>query len=280
MLACEMTVRMMHNMPTASGYWKGILNRTPNFNIDLYIQQDGDSLCGNAIIYEHLFERHEFTFRHGTDKEGISIELGYRRANENLPFGYVTLNGKFDGEDHINGTWVTNTGMDGNFSLERLPENNEHVRKLNQLSVFIVHGHDDGAKESVARYVAKLGLKPIILNEQENKGRPLIQKLEETASLVGYAVILMTPDDSAYSMAEPSRVSFRARQNVILELGYFIAKLGRDRVAVFVKGNLEQPSDYLGVVFEPFDNDDGWKLKLARELRQAGYNIDMNNTIE
>ena len=71
----------------------------------------------------------------------------------------------------------------------------------------------------------------------------------------------------------------RARQNVILELGFFLGWLGRERVCPLVKGDMETPSDYDGVVYTKLDEADGWKMKLVRELKAAGFDIDANRAV-
>lgn len=140
--------------------------------------------------------------------------------------------------------------------------------------VFVVHGHDAGPKEAVARLMASLGLTPVILHEQRDQGRTIIEKLEANAK-VDFAVVLLTPDDIGAAAKEPENRRPRARQNVILELGYFVGQLGRDRVFVLNAG-VEIPSDYQGILYIQFDPDDHWKIRLAREMRRAGASIDLN----
>ena len=94
--------------------------------------------------------------------------------------------------------------------------------------VFVVHGRDNGAKDTVARLLTKLGLQPVVLNEQPNEGRTIIEKFEYHALRVGFAIVLLTPDDVGSLQDESSESQPRARQNVVFELGYFIGKLGRD----------------------------------------------------
>ena len=147
------------------------------------------------------------------------------------------------------------------------------------LAVFIVHGRAEAVRESVARFVERLGLKPIILHEQANEGRTLIEKLEDHALSVGYAIILATGDDRGGPIgADPTTYQFRARQNVILELGYFHGKLGRGRVCLLYEEGVEIPSDYRGVAYVPLDAGDAWRLRLARELKQH-FNIDLNRAV-
>ncbi|MCS5882792.1 nucleotide-binding protein [Klebsiella pneumoniae subsp. pneumoniae] len=122
--------------------------------------------------------------------------------------------------------------------------------------VFIVHGHDDGARETVARFLERIGLEAIILHEQANQGRTIIEKVVAHSD-VGFAVVLLTPDDEGCvkgGTPEP-----RARQNVLLELGYFIGRLGRDKVCALKRGAVEIPSDFAGVVWETMDSGGGWK---------------------
>ncbi|MCP4603623.1 MAG: nucleotide-binding protein [Proteobacteria bacterium] len=142
--------------------------------------------------------------------------------------------------------------------------------------VFVVHGHDDAAKVSVARFIERLGLEAVILHEQPNKGQTIIEKFEANAAGVSFAVVLLTPDDIGAPKDEPENPHPRARQNVILELGYFCGALGRERVCVLYRDGVEIPNDYLGVVYTPLDNSAGWHLKLAKEMKAAGLDIDLN----
>ena len=142
--------------------------------------------------------------------------------------------------------------------------------------VFIVHGHDGEARESVARFLERMGFEAIILHEQANRGRTVIEKVEANGD-VGFAVVLLTPDDEGCSKG--GQLKPRARQNVLLELGYFIARLGRERVCSLKRGELDIPSDFAGVVWETMDNGNGWQLALARELQAVGYDIDLNKAV-
>jgi predicted nucleotide-binding protein len=119
---------------------------------------------------------------------------------------------------------------------------------LDLSKVFVVHGHDAAPKAEVAWFIEKLGLDAIILHERPNKGRALITKFREEAAGVGFAVVLMTPDDVGKA-EDAADLKARARQNVVFELGFFIGKLGPERVAALVKGDIELPSDYDGVVY-------------------------------
>ena len=141
--------------------------------------------------------------------------------------------------------------------------------------VFVVHGRDDGTKETVARFLTKLQLEPIILHEQANQGRTIIEKFEEYAQ-VGFAVVLLTPDDTCCAEDESDTPRFRARQNVILELGFFLGKLGRPQTLTLRKDDVEIPSDYDGVTYTPMDDQGAWRMDLVRELKAAGLDVDAN----
>lgn len=141
--------------------------------------------------------------------------------------------------------------------------------------IFIVHGHDDAAKQEVARLIEKLGVHAIILHEQPDKGRTIIEKFEHHAD-VGFAVVLLTPDDVGHPNNEPAKAKPRARQNVVLELGYFIGILGRSHVCALLKGGIEMPTDYSGVLYTSMDDAGAWKFKLAAEIKAAGIDVDLN----
>lgn len=150
-------------------------------------------------------------------------------------------------------------------------------RKIGKI-IFIVHGHDEETKEKVSRFIEKLGFEALILHEQPNKGRTIIEKFEDYSD-VPYAIILLTPDDEGYPKNKKEQVKSRARQNVIFELGFFIGKLGRENVCALYQEGVEIPSDYKGVLYIPLDKEDGWQLKLAKEMKAAGLSVDMNKVV-
>ena len=142
--------------------------------------------------------------------------------------------------------------------------------------VFLVHGHDDRALHETARFLETLEQDVIILREQPNEGRTIIEKFEDYAN-VGFAVILLTADDLGGPVgASQHDQKPRARQNVVFELGYFIGKLGRNRVCALYTEGVEIPSDYSGVVYVPLDEQGAWRLAFAKEMKAAGLPIDMN----
>lgn len=141
--------------------------------------------------------------------------------------------------------------------------------------IFIVHGSDTLRAESVAHTVSTAtGRKTIILRDQPNEGRVLIEKIERHAAQASYAIIVMTPDDHG-SRADETGTRPRARQNVIFEMGYFCGLIGRRNVCVLIRPGVEKPSDLDGIVYITFDDDRAWKTELLRELRHAGFSIDL-----
>jgi len=147
--------------------------------------------------------------------------------------------------------------------------------------IFIVHGHDEEIKHAVARTVEKINFTPVILHEQPNKGRTIIEKFEDYSD-VNFAIILLSPDDIAYPKDKsPEDKKIRARQNVIFELGFFVGKLGREHVFILYREehDFEFPSDYSGICYTPYDSKGQWQFNLIRELVSCGYNVDANKLI-
>lgn len=144
----------------------------------------------------------------------------------------------------------------------------------NKRKVFIVHGRDNEAKQEVARFISALELAPIILHEQASSGMTIIEKIERYANDADFALVLYTPCDHGRAVNEtkvPPRS--RARQNVVFEHGYLMAKLGRENVCALVKGDIETPNDISGVVYVQLDGFGGWKSEVVKELKACGYII-------
>lgn len=154
-------------------------------------------------------------------------------------------------------------------------------KAVNQMTnkVFIVHGHDEAAKQAMARTLEHAGFEPIILHEQATSGKTIIEKIEAYTD-VPFAVVLYTECDLGRAKEKkPENVRYRARQNVVFEHGYLIGRLGRERVCALVKGNVETPGDISGVVYIPMDDAGAWKANLAIEMRAAGLPVDMNKLL-
>lgn len=146
----------------------------------------------------------------------------------------------------------------------------EFVITYDKKSVFIVHGHDDDAITKIENFLRKMELTPIILRDQASMGKTIIEKLENYTD-VGFAIVLYTPCD------EMNDGKFRARQNVVIEHGYLMGKIGRNRVASLVKGEVETPGDISGVVYIQMDSGKQWEHELVKELKAAGYSADANS---
>lgn len=148
---------------------------------------------------------------------------------------------------------------------------------LTSRRIFIVHGRNVAFTQETARFLERLDLEPIILAEQASAGQTIIEKIEAHAD-VSFAIVLLTGDDKG-ALKEARQLKPRARQNVILELGYFMAKLGRRRVCPLYEPEVEIPSDYYGIGYIELDASGAWKTKLVRELQEAGLEIDSKKVI-
>jgi predicted nucleotide-binding protein len=141
-------------------------------------------------------------------------------------------------------------------------------------SIFVVHGHARAELHETVRVLERAtGLEVIVLHEQPNAGRTILEKFEDHAAATSYAVVLLTPDDTGRARSV-DELKPRGRQNVIFELGFFFGKLGRDRVTVLLAEDVEKPSDIDGLVYITLDRSGAWKQALARELQSA--NIPVN----
>ena len=206
-----------------------------------------------------------------TPRVGVSVIRDVRRPP---PLGERASKEKKD----ISGFVARLTAIQSKVALYPEPAGADQKRSepsADPKSVFIVHGHDDGKKEAVARFVERLKLQAVILHEQPNRGRTIIEKFEAN-SAVRYAIVLLTSDDKGgVAAANPSELQPRARQNVVFELGYFFAALGRENVCALYADGVEQPSDIDGLLYISLESTD-WKIKLAREMKAAGLEVDMN----
>ena len=145
-------------------------------------------------------------------------------------------------------------------------------------NVFIVHGRDDESRYKVALFVKELGLNNIILDRQPDEGIiAILDKFEREAKKADFAIALLTPDDVGVLKNEAeTQLNSRPRQNVVFELGYFISALGRQKVCLLIKGEIENPSDLDGILYKRIDGDE-WKLKVARDMQKAGLPVDLND---
>ncbi len=149
---------------------------------------------------------------------------------------------------------------------------------ITNTKVFVVYGHDATARDQLEAMLRRWGLEPLILDQLPSEGQTIIEKLESFTGQVGFAVILATPDDEGHRAGHLDEKSYRARQNVVLELGMLLSTLGRKRVAILLKqqDRMERPSDIQGLIYMPFKDDvkDAGVL-LAKEMAAQGYQIDV-----
>lgn len=164
---------------------------------------------------------------------------------------------------------------------ESLNDNTSDGKEKEKMStsnkVFIVHGHDEAAKQSVARFLEKCGFEAVILNEQADGGRTIIEKIQHYTD-VAFAIVLYTPCDIGRAKEE-KRGKSRARQNVVFEHGYLIGRLGRDKVCALVKDGVETPGDFSGVVYKPMDAAGAWKTEILKEMKNVGIAVDASKLL-
>ncbi len=142
-------------------------------------------------------------------------------------------------------------------------------------NVFVAYGHDIPAREQLETILHRWELNPIFLDQLASGGQTLIEKLEKHQSEASFAVVLATPDDEGYPRGQEVNKNFRARQNVVLELGMLLNQLGRANVAVLYKGPMELPSDIAGLVYIEFkDHINDARALLFKEFMNAGIRID------
>ena len=139
--------------------------------------------------------------------------------------------------------------------------------------VFIAYGHDEDVKTLLSNTIVGFGLEPVLLDQIASGGNTIIEQLEEQMEDAAFACVLLTPDDKGYPKCKPAEKKYRARQNVILELGMVVGKLGRKNVAVFLKGDLEKPSDIHGLIYIPLENEDDARKSLKANLEKAGVKV-------
>jgi predicted nucleotide-binding protein len=151
---------------------------------------------------------------------------------------------------------------------------NEVPEKVDGSTVFIIHGHDDHLKTEVQLLMYKAAVKSFVLHEVADKGRHTLDKLIEETKEAGYAIALLRPDDLA------DEGKSRTRQNVILEIGYFLGRLGKARVRMIVKEEIDIPSDLHGVLYQRYDQAGAWKSKLVKEMQAVGIFVDMKAVLE
>ena len=121
-------------------------------------------------------------------------------------------------------------------------------------------------------------IEPIIIDQLVSSGQTIIEKLEENTAKTQFGIVLATPDDIGYARGREDEKRYRVRQNVNLELGMLLAKVGRSKVAILLSQaeEMEKPSDIDGLIYIPFKNNvEEGNVLLAKELQKNGYEIDV-----
>ena len=144
--------------------------------------------------------------------------------------------------------------------------------------VFIVHGHSELLISQTEAFLQRLGFEPVVLRNQANQGKTVIEKLESNTD-VTFAIVLYTACDRGSLNDDKAQLKPRARQNVVFEHGYLNSKLGRNRVCALVEEGVEPPSDLAGVVYIPIDRSGAWKILVAKEMKAAGLDVDLNKVV-
>lgn len=162
-------------------------------------------------------------------------------------------------------------------------ESSENKSTTLSNKVFVVHGHDHGVKTDVEKFLDEIGLEPVVLHREPDEGQTIIEKFEKHSD-VGFAFILLTPDEIAYTVDQEEvkdnerKKECRARPNVIFEFGYFVGKLGRNRVCCLHKGDVTLPSDLSGLVYKQIEaNVEAKGFAIIKELKAAGYEIKIGS---
>ena len=145
--------------------------------------------------------------------------------------------------------------------------------------VFVVYGHDQVARDQLEAMLRRWGLEPLILDQLPTEGQTVIEKLESAIEEVDFGVVLATPDDEGYRSGHLDEKAYRTRQNVVLEMGMLLAKLGRENVAILLKKQekMERPSDITGLIYIPFSDNIAKEagVSLAKAMDARGYKIDI-----
>lgn len=217
--------------------------------------------CGGAVVDPSKVAEVRFTVTQQSSRDLAPFIDARRRARGNFSTLAPEREVIWEGED------VTRETLD---KAEKLAKAGEKAKSHGKSKrIFVVHGHDRAAVDQTELLIHRFGFTPIILRDAPSLGRTVIEKFEANAD-IGAAIVLLTPDDRGG--VDEDHLLPRARQNVIWEWGYLVAKLGRQNVICLYKGNLEMPSDLHGLVTIHVSDDVRDKAEeIRRELRAAGY---------
>ena len=275
----------LRQVESLTGVWLGTIGGTNSASLQISIRQEGQRLIGAAIIYEPIIGKYAYSLV-GTLGPPASFHLEITRGHPHQGLGPVNATIERLLPTNATGRWRSANGAHGTFEIEKMAEASVGALQDSAVDsardkVFIAHGHDEGLREGVARYVQNLiGSSPIILQERTDRGRSLIEKFEQESTAASYAIIIAAPDDVGYSVVDgPEHAKPRARENVWFELGFFAGKIRRERTCVLYRGNVQIPSDLGGIAYIPAENPETWKVRVARELRGAGFKLSVENAL-
>jgi len=196
------------------------------------------------------------------------------KVSANVLFFYAEEDAVSNSYDHAEDITKEFLNFSDEISKKDIPKKVKKNRPPVTNKIFIIHGHDEAFKKDVQLFLSRADIDETVLHEQPDKGRSIIDKLIEESTDASYVVALLSPDDKIEDG------NSRARQNVIFEIGYFIGKLGKEKVRLLKKGDVEIPSDLQGVLYETYDGGGVWKIKLLKEMKEAGLDfIDLNKAI-
>lgn len=215
---------------------------------------------------------------HSYEAEVLAKTIFSDKVNNPFSGEYTIYESTLDGIKYviglIKGKNDSEILMSRNSNPSSVPLTIDNLTSFDNKSVFIVHGHDEAAKQLVARTLMQFQLNPIVLSEQNIGAKTIVEKIEHFCR-VGFAIAIFTEDDEGPIRFDGNR-EMRARQNVLLETGYFHAALGRESLFILKKGNVAIPSDYDGLIYHELDNGGGWKISLSKELNNVGIKVDLN----
>ncbi|WP_206442789.1 TIR domain-containing protein [Aliarcobacter cryaerophilus] len=211
------------------------------------------------------FKRIKFLYSGPRGYDGLQVPLDISTYKDGLKLTKILLDTIKDN--------ISRNGL-----IKNQPINTQIIsetKKNISNKVFIVHGHDELIITQVSELLRKLGLEPIILKDEANNGDTIIEKIERLSSNVGFGIVLYTACDIGGK--DKDDLKARARQNVVLEHGYLMARIGRKNTVALVKDKVETPSDISGLLYTPVDEHKAWQYKLVDELKASGYNVSKDS---
>ena len=218
----------------------------------------------------------------------LLMNCGFKIVEERaLPYGTqirldngVTVSVYNKGTHQVQGNAKTKEAVENCLHDATLSNSDNSSNQPNR-EVFVVYGHDENAKNQLEAILRRWHLEPLLLNQLPSQGQTIIEKVDHYTNQAQYAVVLATPDDEGHRRDHTEERKFRARQNVVLELGMMLSELGRERVAILLKTPevMEKPSDIDGLIYIPFGDsiDAAAQVSLAREMNVHGYNIQVSD---